>query len=54
MSSGADFVGNRSTVRDDVIETYMGAWRADKRCGYGISQRTDGFSYAGEWCVYTQ
>jgi len=29
----------------------MGEWRADKRSGYGISQRSDGFSYAGEWCV---
>ena len=36
---------------DDLIETYMGEWRADKRSGYGISQRSDGFSYAGEWSV---
>jgi len=40
-----------SSPRSDLIETYMGEWRADKRSGYGISQRSDGYSYAGEWCV---
>ena len=54
MSPYADPVANRSAVRGDLIETYMGEWRADRRCGYGISQRSDGFSYVGEWYVYTQ
>jgi junctophilin len=25
-----------------VTETYMGEWKNDKRCGYGISERSDG------------
>jgi len=53
VAPSADSFANHSLPRDDVIETYMGEWRADKRTGYGISQRSDGFSYAGEWCVYT-
>ena len=52
MSPHSDFGVSRSDVPlDDLIETYMGEWRFDKRCGYGISQRSDGFSYTGEWCV---
>jgi len=46
-----DSIANRSAARSDLIETYMGEWRSDKRSGYGISKRSDGFSYAGEWCV---
>ncbi|ESN98821.1 hypothetical protein HELRODRAFT_106997 [Helobdella robusta] len=32
-----------------VVETYAGEWKNDKRCGFGISKRTDGLSYEGEW-----
>lgn len=37
------------TMADDVTETYMGEWKQDKRSGYGISQRSDGYVYIGEW-----
>jgi junctophilin len=40
---------NSLTPSGDLIETYMGEWKADKRCGYGISQRSDGLRYSGEW-----
>ena len=33
----------------DVTEVFMGEWKQDKRCGVGVSQRSDGFQYAGEW-----
>lgn len=28
-----------------ITETYMGEWKNDKRCGYGISERSDGLRY---------
>ena len=33
----------------DVTEVFMGEWKQDKRCGVGVSQRSDGFQYSGEW-----
>ena len=33
----------------NVTETYMGEWKNDKRCGFGISERSDGLKYEGEW-----
>jgi hypothetical protein len=45
----------RNTVLQDemldanVTETYMGEWKNDKRCGFGISERSDGLKYEGEW-----
>ncbi|KAK7083150.1 MORN repeat [Halocaridina rubra] len=27
----------------------MGEWKNDKRCGFGVSERTDGLKYEGEW-----
>jgi len=54
VSATANSVSNRQTATlDNVTETYMGEWRADRRCGYGVSQRSDSFSYAGEWYVHT-
>nr|XP_039265120.1 junctophilin-1-like [Styela clava]XP_039265121.1 junctophilin-1-like [Styela clava]XP_039265122.1 junctophilin-1-like [Styela clava]XP_039265123.1 junctophilin-1-like [Styela clava] len=42
-----------STIEDHIdmntIETYRGEWKNDKREGYGICERTDGFRYQGEW-----
>ncbi|XP_068216877.1 junctophilin-1 isoform X1 [Palaemon carinicauda] len=32
-----------------VVENYMGEWKNDKRCGFGVSERTDGLKYEGEW-----
>ena len=33
----------------NVTETYMGEWKNDKRCGFGISERSEGLKYEGEW-----
>jgi junctophilin len=33
----------------DVVETYSGEWKNDKRSGYGVCERTDGLKYEGEW-----
>ena len=30
-----------------VIEVYSGEWKNDKRCGFGISQRSDGLRLVG-------
>merc|ERR550532_3940572 len=64
MSSGSGFTtgasvmsegSNQSFVCEDeqldasVTETYMGEWKNDKRCGFGISERSDGLKYEGEW-----
>ncbi|XP_023224553.1 junctophilin-3-like [Centruroides sculpturatus] len=27
----------------------MGEWKNDKRCGFGIAERSDGLKYEGEW-----
>ena len=27
----------------------MGEWKADKRTGFGIAERSDGLKYEGEW-----
>ena len=36
-------------LEPSVVETYMGEWKNDKRCGFGVSERTDGLKYEGEW-----
>ena len=28
-----------------AVETYAGEWKNDKRCGYGVSERSDGLKY---------
>ncbi|MPC85230.1 Junctophilin-1 [Portunus trituberculatus] len=33
----------------NVVETYTGEWKNDKRTGFGVSERTDGLKYEGEW-----
>ena len=33
----------------NVTETYLGEWKNDKRCGFGVSERSDGLKYEGEW-----
>ncbi|XP_028665945.1 junctophilin-3 [Erpetoichthys calabaricus] len=42
-----------SVIEDDIdattTETYMGEWKNDKRCGFGVSCRSDGLKYEGEW-----
>ena len=33
----------------NVTETYLGEWKNDKRSGFGVSERSDGLKYEGEW-----
>ena len=33
----------------NVTETYSGQWNEDRRCGYGVAERSDGLRYEGEW-----
>uniref|UniRef100_A0A3Q3E1G1 Junctophilin 3 n=1 Tax=Labrus bergylta TaxID=56723 RepID=A0A3Q3E1G1_9LABR len=32
-----------------VTEMYAGEWRSDQRAGWGVSRRSDGLHYEGEW-----
>merc|ERR550532_540523 len=51
MSEGSNqsFVCEDEQLDASVTETYMGDWKNDKRCGFGISERSDGLKYEGEW-----
>ncbi|KHN77850.1 Junctophilin-3 [Toxocara canis] len=33
----------------NTTETYKGEWKNDKRCGFGVCERSDGLKYEGEW-----
>lgn len=43
------FISQDDVVENNVVETYMGEWKADKRTGFGIAERSDGLKYEGEW-----
>ncbi|XP_064112326.1 junctophilin-1-like isoform X3 [Macrobrachium nipponense] len=47
--SNASFIIEDEQLDASVIENYMGEWKNDKRCGFGVSERTDGLKYEGEW-----
>ena len=47
--SNLSFVSQDDITDTNVTETYMGEWKNDKRCGFGISERSDGLKYEGEW-----
>ncbi|XP_076338381.1 junctophilin-1-like [Tachypleus tridentatus] len=47
--SNVSFVSQDDIIDASVVETYMGEWKNDKRCGFGISERSDGLKYEGEW-----
>lgn len=32
-----------------ATEVYKGEWKNDKRCGFGVGERSDGLKYEGEW-----
>jgi len=51
MSEGSNqsFALEDEQLDASVTETYMGEWKNDKRCGFGISERSDGLKYEGEW-----
>jgi hypothetical protein len=40
--SNASFIVEDEQLDGSITETYMGEWKNDKRCGYGISERSDG------------
>ncbi|CAF3578137.1 unnamed protein product [Rotaria sp. Silwood1] len=43
------FISQEDILDNNVVETYMGEWKADKRTGFGIAERSDGLKYEGEW-----
>ncbi|KAL3190925.1 hypothetical protein MRX96_019167 [Rhipicephalus microplus] len=47
--SNASFVSQEDMTDQNVMETYMGEWKNDRRSGYGIAERSDGLKYEGEW-----
>lgn len=50
MGSNASFLTQNGDISDpNTVETYYGEWKNDKRCGFGICERTDGLRYEGEW-----
>ncbi|XP_076325289.1 uncharacterized protein LOC143233201 [Tachypleus tridentatus] len=47
--SNNSFVSQDDITDANVVETYMGELKNDKRCGFGIAERSDGIKYEGEW-----
>uniref|UniRef100_T1KY97 Junctophilin n=2 Tax=Tetranychus urticae TaxID=32264 RepID=T1KY97_TETUR len=48
--SNNSFLAQEAEISDpSTTETYMGEWKNDKRCGFGICERSDGLRYEGEW-----
>lgn len=43
------FISQEDVLDNNVVETYMGEWKADKRTGFGLAERSDGLKYEGEW-----
>ncbi|CAF0883691.1 unnamed protein product [Rotaria sp. Silwood1] len=43
------FISQEDILDNNVVETYMGEWKNDKRSGFGIAERSDGLKYEGEW-----
>lgn len=49
--SNASFVSQDELCDAQVTETYLGEWKNDRRCGFGVAERSDGLKYEGEWYV---
>lgn len=47
--SNASFVTQDDVTDVNMVETYTGEWKGDKRSGFGVSERSDGLKYEGEW-----
>ncbi|XP_034558348.1 LOW QUALITY PROTEIN: junctophilin-1-like [Notolabrus celidotus] len=47
--AGDDFLPLEDNVDATTTESYMGEWKNDKRCGFGVSERSNGMKYEGEW-----
>lgn len=52
--SNASFVSQDELCDAQVTETYLGEWKNDRRCGFGVAERSDGLKYEGEWYVKNQ
>ncbi|XP_010177153.1 PREDICTED: junctophilin-2-like [Mesitornis unicolor] len=48
-AEGEEFPPFESDIDATTTETYMGEWKNDKRAGFGISERSSGLKYEGEW-----
>ncbi|KAG5268760.1 hypothetical protein AALO_G00216160 [Alosa alosa] len=44
-----DYTAPEDHVDATTTETYNGEWKNDKRCGFGVSERSNGMKYEGEW-----
>ena len=44
-----DYAAPEDHVDATTTESYMGEWKNDKRCGFGVSERSNGMKYEGEW-----
>ncbi|EJD76031.1 junctophilin [Loa loa] len=42
-------VSQEDQIEPNTTEVYKGEWKNDKRCGFGIGERSDGLKYEGEW-----
>lgn len=49
LAGAEDFPPLEADIDATTTEVYMGEWKNDKRCGYGISERSSGLKYEGEW-----
>ncbi|GIZ00706.1 uncharacterized protein CEXT_138831 [Caerostris extrusa] len=48
-ATDSSFMVQDEVIDGNVIETFMGEWKNDKRSGFGIAERSDGIKYEGEW-----
>lgn len=48
-ASGPPIPAPPALIEGSATEVYAGEWRADRRSGYGVSQRSNGLRYEGEW-----
>uniref|UniRef100_A0A8D2AKU9 Junctophilin n=1 Tax=Sciurus vulgaris TaxID=55149 RepID=A0A8D2AKU9_SCIVU len=48
-ASGPPVPAPPALIEGSATEVYAGEWRADRRSGYGVSQRSNGLRYEGEW-----
>ncbi|KAK6106629.1 MORN repeat family protein [Brugia pahangi] len=42
-------VSEEKQIEPNTTEVYKGEWKNDKRCGFGVGERSDGLKYEGEW-----
>ncbi|KAM3721409.1 Junctophilin-3 [Dirofilaria immitis] len=42
-------ISQEDQIDPNTVEVYKGEWKNDKRCGFGVGERSDGLKYEGEW-----